>query len=592
MEFLQTELARRKVDLEPMSYGAPDLLFPQGMSEGTWDPDSMSIKREPLGHEETLKEYQDRQDAAIYTFVTEFLFIVKDDKIISILLIPKMANILGTLFYGRIGKLILWGPRGGGKSLMAAVFMFIAFIYLKRSCINMGGAGNQARRVYDYTKQFWHNFPGMQTGMLKREPLLQSSELKNGSQLTCATSVTTAIGEHVGIFVADEACTSRPGADHDLLRAMQGALSEPGHRVFLLSTFHLPTGFFADVWDGAEQMGFTKMSWDCFDIQEACTAGLEHATEEDPKAIESFCMKSCSLSWQRDVLDEFGNVVGQENVGCLGKARDSKGWQTREQVLDEQRINLGTRVFEVEHACIRPYSEGQIYNPKLVDACIVPFFNLRLDRPLVVGIDWGLTQCAVILIGEWSEGTLGQDDYREGIGMIDIVYMSNRLTQAVVDQIRRWQERFGELKHKHLGDPNGVEIVVRADGSHPYCNREVATNGYHVKPVYGDRKLLGEDNMSRWFASGLFKIVEGFGLFITQLHNLKRNTSTGKQVKKNLEGEEGDHGPDACKFAVMSYDFVKMFHKREKAIEDAKKAKERKLPSAKRRRGGLDSLLS
>jgi hypothetical protein len=186
---------------------------------------------------------------------------------------------------------------------------------------------------------------------------------------------------------------------------------------------------------------------------------------------------------------------------------------------------------------------------------------------------------------------LGNDDYREGIGVVDVVYMSNRLTQAVVDQIRRWQERFGELKHKHLGDPNGVEIIVRADGSHPYCNREVATNGYRVKPVFGDRKLLGEDNMSRWFGSGLFKIVEGFGLFVTQLHNLKRNTSTGKQVKKNLEGEEGDHGPDACKFAVMNYDFVKMLHKREKTISEAKKAKQRKLPNARRGRGGLDSLL-
>jgi len=967
IEFLSAEEGRRRVGLEPMTYGAPDLLFPKGFKPGLYSTEEFRIIREPLEQPETQEEYEARQDLAIYNLVTEHLFIVKDDEIISILLIPKMANILASLFYGRIAKLILWGPRGGGKSLLAAIFMWMSFVYLKRSCINMGGAGNQARRVYDYTKEFWHNFPGMQGGMLKREPLLQSSEMKNGSELTCATSVTTAIGEHVGIFVADEAsllpsyqlltehgireivgvgpgdmvlgregvyqetleqfshpydgrilklvpyggglcdwiteehrvwafktgqvplrgkrklihpedceglepdwvraydlapgdvlcfprmkkvpgtfelvlggevlsgpdlwrffgywagdggapeagrnypvklhlseakehflddaedllarfstgavsrsqppsrgtaidlvassdkalwtvlrfevglrgerafprewlelatdeelrnwlrgylrtdgnhetsttgavsawcvtttaeglalnvlyalnrlgipcfytkrpsrrydvenldrwdikirargaaeileevdleglrlpraqtpkawfdddwcytlireieeddyvgevydlkmdgdpsfggpaftmlhnCTSRPGADHDLLRAMQGAMSEKDHRIFLLSTFHLPTGFFADSWDNADQTGFVRMVWRCWDIMEACTVGLEEATDEDPKAIESYCKTSCSLSWQRDVLDEFGNVKGQEWVGCLGTARDSKGWQTREQVLDEQRINIGTRIFEVEHACIRPQSEGQIYNPALVDACIVPFFNLKLDRQLVVGIDWGLTQCAIVLIGEWDEG-LGTDEFREGIGLIDVVYMSNRLTQAVVDQIRRWQERFGNLKHKHLGDPNGVDIVVRADGSHPYCNREVATNGYNVKPVYGDKKLLGEDNMSRWFGSGLFKIVSGFGLFITQMHNLKRNTSTGKQIKKNLEGEEGDHGPDALKFAVMNYDFVKIFKLKQDAAEREKTKGQRKLPLGKRRRGGLDSLL-
>ena len=579
LEFLAAEHRRRKIELEPMYYGCPDLLFPRGYKQGFFDMSKKEVVREKLDYEETEEQYVDRQNQALYDLVTQYLTIVKDDKIVKIKLIPKMAAILGDLFYGRVSKLILWANRGGGKSLLAAVFMWISFVYKRKSCLNMGGAGNQARRVYDYTKQFWHNFPGMLEGMLSRDPLLQTTEMKNGSKLVCSTSVSTAIGEHIGLFVADEACTDRPGADHDLMRAMQGAMSEEPHTIFLLSTFHLPVGFFADVWDNADELGFTKVSWNCFDTMGQCNEGMDLATEEDPQAIEAFCKAECSLSWKVDTHDEFGNVTGQKWVGCLGHARNSVGWQTRKMVLEEQKINQGTRIFPVEHACIRPEREGNIYSRTLIDACVVPAFNLCMDRQKVIGIDWGLTQCAMVLVGEWVEANPEDEKFPiEGVGVIDVVYMSNRLTDVVVDQIKRWQLKFGD------------DVVVRADGSHPYCNREVATHGYRVVPVHGDRKLLGEDNLARWLGSGHFRILDGFELFVTQLHNLRRNVLTGKQLKRNVDGEEGDHGPDALKFAMMQYDYVRWSKKRTQEREKAHKPPERKLPSYKRRRG-LDALL-
>ena len=581
LEFLSTEHRRRKVDLEPMFYGCPDLLFKKGEAEGYFDMSTKRVVREKLDYDESDEQYKDRQNQALYDLVTTCLTVIKDDKIIKIRLIPKMAEILGDLFYERVDKLILWANRGGGKSLLAAVFMWISFVYKRKSCLNMGGAGNQARRVYDYTKQFWHNFPGMLEGMLAREPLLQTTEMKNGSKLVCATSVSTAIGEHTGLFVADEACTDRPGADHDLMRAMQGAMSEQPHTIFLLSTFHLPIGFFADVWDSAEELGFLKVTWNCFETMGPCEVGLEFATEEDPAAVETFCKSECPLSWEIDVHDEFGNVTDQKWVGCLGVARTSDGWQNRDMVLDEQKINQGTRIFPVEHACIRPDREGQIYSKTLIDACLTPYFSLCMERRKVVGIDWGLTQCAMVLVGEWL---LSSDDPNEvpirGVGVVDVVYMSNRLVDVVVAQIQSWQKRYGD------------DVIIRADGSHPYCNTEVATHGYRVIPVHGDRKLLGEDNLARWLGSGFLKILDGFDLFVTQLHNLRRNVLTGKQLKKNIEGEEGDHGPDALKFAMMQFDYVKWTRKRKEAQEQADDESKRHVPKRYPRGRGLDSLLS
>ena len=584
LEFLAAESRRRKVELEPMYYGCPDLLFPMGMTQGQFDMSTNRVLREPLPYKETAEQYSDRQNQALYEMVTENLYVVKDDKYIKIKLIPRMAKILGDLFYERIDKIILWANRGGGKSLLAAVYMWINFVYKKRSCLNMGGSGNQARRVYDYTKQFWHNFPGMLEGMLERDPLLQSSEMKNGSKLVCSTSVSTAIGEHIGVFVADEACTDRPGADNDLMRAMQGALSEDPHTIFLLSTFHLPVGFFADVWDSADDMEFTRVTWNCFDTMKKCSVGIETATEEDPKAVESFCKPECPLSWEVDTMDEFGNVTGQKWVGCLGTARTSNGWQDRKTVLEEQKINIGTRIFTVEHACIRPEQEGHIYNRTLIDACVVPHFNLQVDRPKTVGIDWGLTQCAVVLIGEWIEDNPTEPEFPlAGLGVVDVVFMSNRLTDVVVEQIKRWQLRYGD------------DVVIRADGSHPYCNREVANHGYRVIPVHGDRKLLGEDNLARWLGSGSLRILEGFELFMTQLHNLRRNVMTGKQLKRNLEGEQGDHGPDALKFAMMQYSYARWFELRKRALEESRAARARPaklaLPKGYSKRRGMDGLL-
>jgi len=929
---MAAEVRRRRVTLEPMYYGLPDLLFPQNFLPGKFDMSTLTIVRERMPKDETLEEYQRRQDQAIYNMVTQHLSIVKDDRMVKIRLIPKMAKLLGDLFFRRVNKLILWANRGGGKSLLAAIFMWTAFVYLKRSFLNIGGAGNQAKRVYDYTTQFWTNFPGMKDGMLTREPLLQRTEMTNGSKLICATSGTTAIGEHIAGFVADEAATDRPGADNDIMRAMQGAMSEPDPCIFLLSTFHLPTGLFANTWEEGENLGFTRMKWscvlpdtwmlthtglrqardvvagdqvltedgqlhevtrawsktsqkdavtlypygwtmglevtadhkmlvnrdgseqwilagdivvgdrlvfprpkpyeklltvwpgstfeltpdfcrflgyfvgdgwldvnkvvaafgktdkykddyvalvaklfarkvyvdheapnergrfghtllvehmrvfydaqgvkcvpswvvfglsdeclrqfvvglmrtdgcvthnapgqipvakfgqvsssvtqafflacarlglhpsldrkkqstttiegravtgqdwwmvrfggadtetllswmgmpmparkkynrpqwelekdrfltpvrkverrpydgvvfdfsvdgvhsftmpwavahNCFDSMERCTAGLETATPEDPTA-SNFCHTQCPLTWQVDTYDQFGNVTGKEFKGCRGHARNSSGWQSRETVLEEQRINQGTRIFVVEHACERPEREGQIYNKELIDACVRDYFNLVMERRKIVGVDWGLTQCAMVLLGWWSEENPEDPEFpTEGLGLIDVVFMSNRLVDVVVAQIRSWQLRYGD------------DVVVRADGSHPYCNRELATHGYTVRPVYGDKKLLGEDNMARWIGSSAFRILGGFDLYMMQLHNLRRNTTTGKQLKENLEGDEGDHGPDATKFALMEVDYVKWFNMRLRLRQSRQAA----LSEAKKKTGpgrrGLDALL-
>lgn len=952
IQALELEQRRRSIHLEPLYYNLPDLLFPKGYFPGKFDRSKMKVLRKRLNYEETDEQYEARRDRELISLVTTKMFIAKDERLIQIHLIPEMIELLCDLFYGRVGKIILWANRGGGKSLLAALVIWLLLVYRKRSFINMGGAGNQARRVYDYTTQFWANVPGLQNGMLIREPLMERTELKNGTKLICATSKSTAIGEHIGGFVADEAsvtpgtlmtcegglkpiediepgdlvmgregilqktlerfshpydgrvlrlrpygssvpcwiteehrvwaipnvevkgrqgpkrrkypraedvegrtpewvrawdlkvgdilcyprfkqtekefvalklddgrlvgglllwrflgywagdgglayskgsykirlhlseaklgflddarscmasvtqrevrtnqspsrgkaidlvthnsralydllrdqvgikeerkiphkwiisasdeelihflcgylrtdgnaqfsstgvlsswnltttapglaqnvlyalnrlgisfsvgqreskryevknrdrwdikisptgaqqilteedfdgielpsartsskvwydedwcysvikeieedhyagpvydlkmdgdpsfgtpactmlhnCTDSPHGDIGLMRTMQGCLSEQDPIIFLLSTFHLPVGFFADMWDAAEHHGFRQYRWSCFSTMKKCDVGLETATPEDPTASD-YCHNVCPLTWTEPVRNEAGEIIGEEAVGCCGTARTSTGWMTRDSILEAQRINAGTRLFPVEHACIRPRGEGTIYDPAIIDRCISPTINLIEGRSLTIGIDWGLTECGMVLIGEWRDwDPKDKTKLIEGVAVLDVRFLTQKTVAAAVVVIQEWQKAFEQ-----------DTVRIRADGSHPYANHDLYhTHGYRVRSVTGDKNNMGKDNVARWLGSGYLKIITGFDLFVEQMKNLRRDLATGKQVKDNKQGEEGDHGPDALRFALMNYSFIRWYKNSEQAaldvLEEEKKKKEK-----------------
>ncbi len=205
LQYMQVETRRRSIHLEPTYYGLPDLQFDQGYYPGKFDRSKMVLQRKKLPYKETEEQWEARQNKALVTFVTGRLYVQKDEKLIRVILIDEMETLLCDLFYGRVNKVILWANRGGGKSLLAAILIWLSLVYHKRSFINMGGAGNQAKRVYDYTVQFWANVPGLQGGMLAQDPLMEKTLLKNGTRLICATSQSSAIGEHMPGFIADEA---------------------------------------------------------------------------------------------------------------------------------------------------------------------------------------------------------------------------------------------------------------------------------------------------------------------------------------------------------------------------------------------------
>jgi hypothetical protein len=176
-----------------------------------------------------------------------------------------------------------------------------------------------------------------------------------------------------------------------LQAAVQGALSEPNFTIVLLSTFHVPFGFFQENWDLAEERGFARYRWDVYDCMQRCEVGLEEANEDDPLAL-SYCQRECPLTEVVQDRDADGQIVGERYEGCNGRARRAAGHLSRDNVLKAKMLNRGTDVWAVEHECKRPTASGMIYNPEAVQASVVPLGALERPSGRVrrsVGIDTG-----------------------------------------------------------------------------------------------------------------------------------------------------------------------------------------------------------
>lgn len=335
LEAIDAELSKRMSVEDPRTYGLPDLLR----------------AREP---HETREQFAARQDRELRDFIQGNLTVLKDGERRPILITPKMLEFLAGMFYRRTPLGIVWKGRGAGGSFCTAILMFLCLVYHRMSFTNMAGAQEQAKIIYRYTKDFWDCFPDLKNGILDGEPLQTETRLKTGAMIkTITASEKQTRGKHNPGLIIDESCQEAENVDRLIMAAMQNAMSEPNHMVVMVSTFHHPVGLFQEVWDYAEEKGFTRYQWSVFDSMTKCEAGLDTATRDDPRALE-FCKAECPLTWQKTVVDDFGNMIGEVEKGCAGVAREGEGFLPRKTVMAAQQMNRGTNVFEIEYACFAP----------------------------------------------------------------------------------------------------------------------------------------------------------------------------------------------------------------------------------------------
>ncbi|MBE0567950.1 MAG: hypothetical protein IH621_18495 [Krumholzibacteria bacterium] len=477
---------------------------------------------------------RDEQDRRLLSCIGDHLFILKDGRKLPIVVIPPMLEFLSDLFYERVQQAILWKPRGGGGSLAAAILIWLMMVYRNKSFIDMAGSGEQAKRVYEYTTQFWFCVPGLAEALLEKDPLQSLTQLKNGVSLSCVpASEKAARGKHTPGFVADESCQEDPRIGRVLQAAVQGVLSEPNFTIVLLSTFHVPFGFFQEAWDMAQERGFARYRWNVYDCMARCQVGLEDATPGDPDAL-SYCRQSCPLT---DVVPDYnadGEQTGEHFDGCNGRARHTAGHLSRDNVLKAKMLNRGTDVWEVEHECKRPKASGMIYDPEKVQAAVTPLSDIVRPTGSVrraVGIDWGRFAVAVLAERAGDHVVIPEARIFDSRPAAELI--------AYLDDLRR-----------RVGD-----FMVYADAENAYGNLDCRNAGFETVPVpFNKRKDEGIENLTRYFEHGKIKIADDGHLqvVVRQLLRFHRDES-GRIVKKD------DHGPDALMCALLPFPFVDEF---------------------------------
>lgn len=205
LEMLENELQRRKQIFEPVSYGLPDLTFDRGCHQGVWDEEKGIVKRRKMHKYERVERYEARQNRELKKMINGMWF-KKDGKKKDIILIDEQFRLLCDFVFNREQMAVLWGPRGGGKSLTIALVIWFKMVYFKQSVVDMAGSGEQAQAVYRYAVGFFSCFPKMTQDIVKGDALKWRMHLKNGVTLWCAEGENKAVGKHCPGFVADEAC--------------------------------------------------------------------------------------------------------------------------------------------------------------------------------------------------------------------------------------------------------------------------------------------------------------------------------------------------------------------------------------------------
>lgn len=515
---IRKELQERTSVRDPTTYGLPDLL---GMEKEDKEKDD---------------EFECRQNQALKEFVEGNMYVVKDGKRIAIHLVKEMVDFIADMFYWREQKGICWKGRGSGGSLTTAIFVWLKLVYWNQSFLIMAGSRDQASQIYEYTKNFWDCFPEMSSKIVVGDPLVSRTRLRGNAELRCVTtSEKSARSKHMSGLVIDEACMNDSRAEAAIRGALQIPLSEPRHTIVLVSTFHLPTGFFADVWDNNKPLGYKKYKWDCYDISKPCSMGLDKAaTKKDPKAITTYCRKSCPLTRKREKFNDLGIRVGEYFIGCNGKARDTKGFRPIKELIRAFDTNKGTRVFNVEYECTRPQFESHVYDVDKVKKSVVQEFMYEKDYKKVVGIDWGYQSkegLAMVLLARLFDSVV----------IMEESYFTNRTVDAVLDQIKRWERQYGNL------------TGIMSDSSHPFNNADLTNSGYEVHPVpFNKWKEPGITNIEKYFGNGRLLIHEECTTILKQLETYRRDVN-GKPVKHN------DHGCDALLCGMLAFPYVDEF---------------------------------
>jgi hypothetical protein len=290
--------------------------------------------------------------------------------------------------------LVVWAPRGGGKTRLAAAVTVLDLLYKPGTSVRiLGGSLEQSLRMWDHLVPDLQRVLGEQFD--ERWSRRRTIRLPNGSSVAVLTQSQRAVR---GLRIQKLRCDEVESFRSDVWEAAQlvtRSLPGAGGAVEAISTLHRPWGMMMKIVERARQSGTRVIRWCLLDVLERCPP--ERACE------------TCPL-WDA--------CRGVAKTKCDGFVRIDDA------VAMKKRVSRET--WEAEILCLRPATRGAVF-PHF-DPAVHVRDRVPGGAALYLGVDFGFAAPFVCLwILEAPDGSRH---------VIDEYVQDGRVTHEHVEQIR------------------------------------------------------------------------------------------------------------------------------------------------------------
>ncbi len=349
----------------------------------------------------------------------------------------------------RIIRDAILGPRGGGKTRLAATIALVLYRFFGYDIQNIGGSMKQAQVCYGYVREA-HDQSKMMASFLLKEQTMTETRSKDGNKIqVCGASDTSIRGPHPGgenqggLLIIDEVAVVKD--QH--VDAAKGQLTSanPSACIQLSTMGEVQTGRWHELIEDPTHHGYRFHQFDIFDVAKTCPYD---------------CATSCpEKGFAKDIYQD---IEGEDpplihKAYCNGRAHNSDGWITVDEIK-MQYDELPRESFEREHLGFNTSMVGKVFDPLLMNACSVESINLGKDADAhranlkkmekAVGHDWG-----------WS-------------GMAASCYVVRWRRALIVYRWEMWDHVQFEKIGRHIIDTAYEEQIeaILADAAEPSAN--------------------------------------------------------------------------------------------------------------------------
>jgi hypothetical protein len=291
-------------------------------------------------------------------------------------------------FFEQAHDVVVWAPRGGGKTRLGAVATLLDLLFKPSAQVRiLGGSLEQSLRMWEYLG------PDVQKvgeAQVHKSRSTRRIDLQNGSSAAILAQSQRAVR---GLYVQKLRCDEVEMFDPEVWEAAQLITRTKGTTkgtIEVFSTLHRPGGLMTKIVDNAQKTGAKVIKWCILEVLEKCPP-------------ERLCA-SCDL-----------------HEDCQGIAKTKcDGFVAIDDVIAMKR-RVGKDVWESEMLCLRPSNGTCVFRPFDPALHVTERPPLEGDRVMWHGIDFGYRAPFVCLwIAAYDNGFFVFDEYVQELQTMDV----------------------------------------------------------------------------------------------------------------------------------------------------------------------------